>query len=177
MTSTASSWDALEKRLDNVQKPIQTFKLCQDSAVRDRFHEARYANEQAQKALKDLPKDADADARAIYAQQAKAAAAEFTAAQKAYDAHVIVLRFTALERKDLEKLQQDNPPTEADEAAGEDFARDTFVPALISAASLDGMPVDAARKYMDTWSLADSAGLWQAAWSIQHHQRTDLGKG
>lgn len=177
MTSTNSVWDALEKRLDNIKKPVSVFKLCQDTDIRDRFREAQYANEQAQAGLKSLGKDADKDARAIYEQQAQAAAAELAAAKKAYDAEVIVLRFAALERKDLEKLQKDNPPSEADEAAGQDFAMDTFAPALISAASLDGMPAAAAQKYLDTWHSADAAGLWSAAWSVQHQQRTDLGKG
>jgi hypothetical protein len=177
MTSTTSSWDALEKRLDQVKKPVRTFKLCQDTDIRDRYREAEYDNEQAQKVLKDLPKDADADARAIYQAQVRSAAAELAAAKKAYDAEVIVLRFAALERKDLEKLQKDNPPSEAEESEGKDFAMDTFAPALIAAASLDGMPAAAAQKYLDTWHASDAAALWNAAWSIQHQQRTDLGKG
>jgi hypothetical protein len=177
MTSNTSTWDALEKRLDSVKKPVRTFKLCQDTDIRDRFHEAQYANEQAHKALKSLTKDADKDARAIYERQAQAAADELADAQKAYDAEAIVLRFTALERKELEKLQTANPPSEAEEAEGANFAMDTFAPALISAASLDGMPVAAAQKYLDTWHTADAAALWNAAWSIQNQQRTDLGKG
>jgi predicted NBD/HSP70 family sugar kinase len=177
MTNTASTWDALAKRLDNVQKPVSTFRLCQDTDIRNRFREAQYANEQAQAALKGLAKDTDPDTRAIYQREARQAAAELVAATKAYNDHVIVLRFTALERKDLEKLQKANPPTEADEAAGQDYAMDTFAPALIAAASLDGMPADAAQKYLDTWHSADAAGLWNAAWTVQHQQRTDLGKG
>jgi predicted NBD/HSP70 family sugar kinase len=177
MTNTSSTWDALAKRLDSIEKPVSTFRLCQDTDIRDRFREAQYANEQAQRALKDLPKDAAKDARAIYQREAREAAAELADAKKAYDDHVIVLRFTALERKDLEKLQKANPPTEADEAAGQEYAMDTFAPALIAAASLDGMPADAAQKYLDTWHSADAAGLWNAAWTVQHQQRTDLGKG
>lgn len=176
MTDTASTWDDLEKRLDGVEKPVQTFKLCRDAGVRERFHEARYANERAQQEVKDLPKDTDPDARAIYVQQAKEAATEHAAAKKAYDADVIVLRFAALERKHLERLQSQNPPNEDDEAAGREYAMDSFAPALISAASLDGMPVTAAQRYLDTWHTADAAALWQAAWSIQHQKRTDLGK-
>ncbi|MEU7338712.1 hypothetical protein [Streptomyces sp. NPDC007074] len=176
MTDTASTWDDLEKRLDSVRKPVQTFKLCEDASVRDRYNQARYANERAQQEVKDLPKDTDADARAIYVQQAKEAAAEFTAAKRAYDANVIVLRFAALERRHLERLQNEHPPTEADESEGRTYAMNTFAPAVISAASLDGMPVAAAQRYLDTWHAADAADLWRAAWSIQHQERTDLGK-
>jgi len=176
MTSTTSDWDALEKRLDQVKKPVGTFKLCQDTDIRDRFHEARYADEQAQQALKALPKDTAPDARAVYQQQARTAAAELAAARKAYDAEAIVLRFTALERKQLEALQAQHPASETDEANGDDYAMDTFAPALISAASLDGMPAEAASRYLDTWSPSDARALWNAAWSVQHTQRTDLGK-
>jgi hypothetical protein len=176
MTST-TDWDALEARLNKVKKPVRTFKLCQDDDIRERFLRARYANEQAQQRLKDLPKDTEADARAVYQQEAKTAAAELTAARKAYDAETIVLRFAALERKHLEALQAAHPASETDEAKGDDYAMETFAPALVSAASLDGMPVEAAARYLDTWSPADASALWDAAWSIQHTQRTDLGKG
>ncbi|MEU1134475.1 hypothetical protein ABZ383_32220, partial [Streptomyces sp. NPDC005900] len=111
-----------------------------------------------------------------YEARAKAAKAELDAAQKAFDAAAVTLRFTALERRTLMELQEKHPPSEEEEAEGEDFAMETFAPALISAASLDGMPVDYARHCLDTWSAADASGLWNAAWSIQHQQRTDLGK-
>lgn len=177
MTNSPNGWDALKKRLAQVEKPVRTFNLCPDSDIRDRFHKARRADEQAQERLASLPKDTDADARAIYAKEAADTAAELKAAKKAYDEHVIVLRFTALDRQELEDLQKKNPPSEDEEARGEEFAMDTFAPALVSAASLDGMPVDDAHTYLNTWSTADANALWQAAWSIQHQQRTDLGKG
>jgi hypothetical protein len=174
---TNTSWDALEKRLDQVKKPVRTFTLCQDTDIRDRLHRAQHADDKAQKLLADLDKDTEPDVRAIYAKEAKDTAAELAAAKKAYDDHVIVLRFTALERTHLEKLQADNPPSETDEARGDAYAMDTFAPALISAASLDGMPAAKAQQYLDTWATGDANGLWQAAWSVQHTQRTDLGKG
>jgi hypothetical protein len=176
-SSSISGWDALEKRLDSVQKPIRTFNLCEDSDVRERYLNAKRDAEQADTYLKSLPKDADADARALVEREAKEATVELAAAQKAYDAKTITLRFTALERKALEKLQNAHPASEEDEARGNDFAFDTFAPELISAASLDGMPSEAARRYLETWATSDVAALWSAAWSIQHEQRADLGKG
>lgn len=170
-------WAEKKKRLDAVRKPVRTFNLCEDAEIRGRFHEARRADEQAQHSLAALPKDIEADAKALYVKEAADTAKELAAAKKAYDEHVIVLRFTALDRQDLEDLQKKNPPSEADEAKGEDFAMDTFAPLLVSAASLDGMPADDARTYLNTWHTADANALWQAAWSIQHQQRTDLGKG
>lgn len=178
MTSTASSWEALEKQLDQVARPVRTFKLCKDGDVRDRYLQAQSAFEQADAYLKQAKDQAyDADALALVEKQHKDTKAELTAAQKAYDACTVTLRFTALERKELEKLQKAHPPGEEDEERGEDFAMETFAPALISAASLDGMPVEAAQKYLDTWAPSDAADLWRAAWSIQHQKRTDLGKG
>lgn len=174
MTST---WDELAKQLDSIDKPVSTFKLCRDPEVRDRYLNAQQAATEADRYLKDLPKDTDADARAVLEKEARAAKTELAAARKAYDAHTITLRFTALERKQLEQLQQQHPASEQDEANGDDYAMDTFAPALIAAASLDGMPADAARRYLDTWAPGDARDLWQAAWHIQHTRRTDLGKG
>ena len=74
-------------------------------------------------------------------------------------------------------LQKQHPASEEEEASGQDWSMDTFAPALIAAASLDGMPTEYARKCLDTWAPGDARDLWQAAWSIQHQKRTDLGKG
>lgn len=176
MTST-TSWDTLQKRLDNVKKPVSTLRLCDDADIRDRYLTAKRNAEQADSYAKALTEDTDPDARAALDKQAKDAADELTAAKKAYDAHTITLRFTALERRELEQLQSKHPASEEDEERGNDYAFDTFAPALISAASLDGMPLDYAAHCMQSWTAGDSAALWRAAWSIQHQQRTDLGKG
>ncbi|EFL29390.1 hypothetical protein SSOG_09104 [Streptomyces himastatinicus ATCC 53653] len=113
----------------------------------------------------------------LYEQRAETARTALAEAQKAFDAKAVVLRFTAIPRRELEELQAKHPASEQEESEGADFSINTFAPALISAASLDGMPVDYAQHCMDTWSSADARGLWQAAWSIQHAARTDLGKG
>lgn len=174
---TSTTWEKLQQRLDNVKKPVRTFKLCDDADIRDRYLAAQRNAEQADAQVKALDKNTDADYRAVVDQQAQDVAAELAAAKKAYDAHTIVLRFQGLERQDLESLAAKHPPTEQDEANGAEFAEATFMPALISAASLDGMPEDAAARYMQTWGPSDARTLWQAAWSVQHTQRTDLGKG
>ncbi|MGW2384403.1 hypothetical protein [Streptomyces sp. NPDC001658] len=176
MTSTTSTWDKLKARLDQVKKPTSAFRLCDDADIRDRYRTAKRRAEEADAYLDALDKDTDTEARAAVQKQATDAHTELAEAKKAYDAHTVVLRFTALERQQLEDLQNEHPASEADEAKGNDFAFDTFAPALISAASLDGMPVEDAAHYMQTWTAGDSAGLWRAAWSVQHQQRTDLGK-
>ncbi|MEU5323009.1 hypothetical protein AB0G67_40595 [Streptomyces sp. NPDC021056] len=176
MTST-TTWDALAKRLDNVPKPVCAFKLCDSTDVRERYLKAQRVFERSDADVKALAKDAAPDLREAVQAQAKTAQTELTAAQKDYDAHTVVLRFTALDRKDLTALMAKHPPTEQEEAKGEEFHFDTFSPALIAAASLDGMPEQAAAQYLDTWTPPDARALWNAAWSVQHVQRTDLGKG
>ncbi|MFG2359377.1 hypothetical protein [Streptomyces sp. NPDC048521] len=175
--TTSSTWDELEKQLNTIEKPVTTLKLCRDPEVRERYLTAKQAHEQADRYLKQTPKDANPEALALLKQEAADARKELAAAQKAYDEQTITLRFTALERKALEALQKQHPASEEDEERGEEWAMDTFAPALISAASLDGMPVEAARRYLDTWAPGDARDLWQAAWTIQHTRRTDLGKG
>ncbi|MFJ7023256.1 hypothetical protein ACIQUW_33335 [Streptomyces sp. NPDC101117] len=175
MTSS-TGWGALEKRLNSVKKPVRTFALCDDPGIRDRYLAAKREAEEADAALAALTPDADPGIRTVTEQHAKTARAELTAAKKAYDAHTVTLRFQALERRELEELLAKHPPTEQDEENGSEFT-ETFMPALISAASLDGMPEEAAARFMQTWTPADARALWQAAWQVQHTQRADLGKG
>lgn len=177
MTSTTSSWDALRKRLDSLKKPTTTFALCEDPDIRDRYLKAKRAAELAGNTLEQLPKTADKDARELLQKQVTAATTELDQAKQSYDAATVVLKFTALERAALEELQKKHPASEEDEANGEDFNFDGFAPELIAAASLDGMPVDDARHFLDTWTPADARDLWNAAWSVQQTRRTDLGKG
>lgn len=176
-TTSGSDWGALRKRLDNVKKPVRTFALCEDPDVRERYLKAKRAADLAGDSLANLPKTADKDARALIQKQATEADAELDQAKRAYDAVTVVLRFTGLERAALEDLQKKHPATEEDEANNWDFNFDTFAPELIAAASLDGMPAEDARHFLDTWTPADAQDLWNAAWSAQQTRRTDLGKG
>jgi hypothetical protein len=174
---TATTWDALQKRLDSIKRPTAAFTICKDPDVRLRLHEARADDGQARERLASLKDDTDAQVKLLVKAEADTAAKELTEAQKAYDKASVTLRFTALERKHLETLQKAHPPTEEEEANGQEWAMDTFAPELIAAASLDDMPAEYARHCLDTWSNADATNLWRAAWTIQHQQRTDLGKG
>lgn len=177
MTSTPAntSWAAKAKRLDALKRPTQTFTICEDPDARERLTTAKAEARQADDLLAASPENPSE--RAVYEARAKQAAKELAAARKAFDAVSVTLTFTALERTALEALQAAHPASEEQEADGEDYAMDTFAPALVAAASVDGMPVEAARHYLNTWSAADARALFTAAWSIQHKQRTDLGKG
>ena len=174
MTTT---WDALQKRLDSIKLPTATFTICEDPDLRQQLLRAKATHQQATDRLNALTEDTDPEVKAMVQKTADTSKADLAAAQKAFDKASVTLRFSALERKALEELQKQHPPTEQGEADGEEFALDTFAPALISAASVDGMPVDYAKHCLETWSAADATALWRAAWGIQHQQRTDLGKG
>ncbi|MFJ7297544.1 hypothetical protein [Streptomyces collinus] len=175
--SSTTAWAEKQKRLDNMAKPTQSLTMCDDPAVRDRYQAAKQTAERAQEYLNSLSPDADKDARALVEKQNKDAQAALKTAQAEYDAHTVVLTFQAIERGHLEDLQAEHPATEEDEALGREFNFDTFAPALIAAASVDGMPLEYAANAMKTWTLADSNDLWNAAWSVQQRRRTDLGKG
>ena len=172
---SSTTWDALEKRLDNIKKPVKALHLCDDTDVRDRYLAAKREVEQADAYLAGLSKDAED--RALVEQQAKKAKADLASAQKAYDAHTVVLRFQALERQQLKDLMDKHAPSEQDEANGLDWDEETFPPALIAAASLDGITEEAAARYRRSWIPSDAMDLWNAAWSVQNTRRTDLGKG
>jgi hypothetical protein len=176
MTST-TAWDALQKQLDSMPKPTQALRLCSDPDVRDRYQQAKQAAQRAEDYLKSLGKDADKDALALVRKQTKEAQDALKAAQAEYDDHTVVLTFQALERGRLEDLIKEHPPTEEEEQDGAEYHADTFAPALIAAASVDGMPLEYAQHAMKTWALDDWKSLWGAAWSVQQRKRTDLGKG
>lgn len=175
---TSSTWAEKKKRLAAFKKPTSVLRLCEDPAIRDRYHAARRDAESAAAYLARMKdqSDVDADALAMVEKQHKAAQAELRAAQKAYDAATVTLTFQALERQELEALQRKHPAGEDEEADGQDTAFDGFAPALIAAASLDGMPEDDARDALNTWPTGDADALWEAAWSVQRTKRSDLGK-
>ena len=175
--TTATAWDAIQKRLDDMPKPTQILRLCADPDVRDRYHAAKQAAAHAEDYLKTLSKDADKDALALVRKQIRDAQADLKEAREAYEAATIILTFQALERGQLEDLIKDHPPTEEEEQEGKEYHTDTFAPALISAASTDGMPLEYAQHAMKTWALDDWKSLWGAAWLVQQRKRTDLGKG
>lgn len=173
--TSPAAWDALAKRLDTLKPSVVAFTICDDTAARARLAQAQADAADADATLKSLPDDEPN--RPMFELRAKATAAEAAEAQKAYDKAAITLHFKALARQELEALQNAHPASEAEEAEGEQQAMDTFAPALIAAASVDGMPVEYAKKALDTWPAGDAQALWQAAWNIQRASRTDLGKG
>lgn len=173
MTTT---WDQVAKRLDKLKPATTTFTICDDPDVRADLARARAAAEEADATLRQLTADDDPN-RALFVGRAEKAHAALAEAQKTFDKQAIRLTFKALPRQELEQLQRAHPASETEEADGEDYAMDTFAPALIAAASVDGMPPEYAKHLLDTWSAADAQALWRAAWNIQHTTRTDLGKG
>lgn len=175
MPSTA--WDAIQKKLDAMPKPTQTLRLCSDPDVRDRYQQAKQTAQRAEDYLKSLTKDADKDALTLVRKQTKEAQDTLKTAQEEYDAHTVTLTFQALERGQLEDLIKAHPPLEEEEEDNAEFHFATFAPALIAAASVDGMPEEYAQHAMKTWALDDWKSLWGAAWLVQQRKRTDLGKG
>ncbi|MFF6866638.1 hypothetical protein [Streptomyces ardesiacus] len=176
---TSTSWAEKQERLRSLKKPTAVLRLCEDPAARDRYHTAKQAAAAADEYLKRLKSqtDVDAGALAMVEKEHKTAQTELRAAQKAYEACTVTLTFQALERQELESLERKHHADEEDEANGRDTAFDDFAPALIAAASLDGMPADYAREALNTWPTGDADALWEAAWSVQRTKRSDLGKG
>jgi hypothetical protein len=175
MTSptTKSSWNDLKKRLSNIKPAVSTFTICDDLDLREQLAAAKKEHRDAETALAAAA-DEVAD---MTKKRLERARTRLDDAQAAFDTHAVTLRFKALSREELEALERDHPATEEQEADGEAWNPDTFPPALISAASLDGMPVEDAREYMAKWSNPDFRDLWNAAYGIQTLRRTDLGKG
>lgn len=178
MTSPTTAWDAIQQRLDAMPKPTQVLRLCSDPEIRDRYQKAKQAAQRAEDYLESLPKDADKDALALVRKQTREAQTELDQARTEYEANTVTLTFRALERGELKTLISEHPPLEEDEEedSAAEFHLETFAPALIAAASVDGMPLEYAQHAMQTWALDDWKALWGAAWSVQQKRRSDLGK-
>jgi hypothetical protein len=175
MTSNAPAWEDLQRKLNNLKPATATFTICDDEDLRTRLGKAKAELADAEARLK--AQDDEADDTTAAERRAERARTELAAAQAAYDERAVTLRFKAIPRKQLVALERAHPANEEEEANGEEFHMDEFAPALIAAASLDGMPLEYAANCMSEWSAADSRDLWTAAYGIQHRNRSDLGKG
>lgn len=164
-------WSASLERLRNRQRPTATLTICDDQDVKQRLSYAKQTERNAQAHAEAYPQDANG-ARLL--EDAKAALA---AAQEAYDTEAIVLRFQALERPHWEALRKAHPPTEEQADDGIAVNVEALAPELISAASVDGITVEDAKAFLDTWGEGEAAQLFQTAWDLQNHSRMDLGKG
>lgn len=150
-------WASSLERLRARQRPTRTLTICDDQGVKQELLAAQL--------------DAQ-DASDTVAQK------RLVKAQAAFDAAAIVLRFQALTRRDMTDLKAAHPPTEEQAEDGMVFNIDTFAPALIAAASLDGITPEDATAFLETWSDGEADALFSAAWSVQSDTgRLDLGKG
>ncbi|MFD9249510.1 HlyD family secretion protein [Streptomyces bottropensis] len=174
-SSPAPAWDDLQRKLDGLKPAIATLTICDDHDLRTRLGQAKAELADAEARLKAL--DAEAADTTAAERRTDRVRTELAAAQAAYDERAVTLRFKAIPRKQLAALERAHPANEEEEAEGEEFHMDDFGPAVIAAASMDGMPLEYAAKCMREWSAADSRDLWSAAYGIQHRNRSDLGKG
>jgi hypothetical protein len=163
-------WTAKMERLRSRQLAETVFVICDDQDVRSRHQRAQRAFDLAQAYAKDHPDEQDAQA------DLTKAGVERDEAKAAYDQVSISLRFRALPRAALEALYKQHQASETEADEGKQWA-DTFPPALIAAASVDGMSEDDARELLSTWSLAEANAMFNAAYSVQDTTRADLGKG
>lgn len=175
MTSTTEKRDrhsaSVRARLSKLQRPTAMMTICTDPEVKQALRQAEFGVRSAKAAV-------DENDNLVNRTNLAAAEEKLAAAQAAFDKVAIVLRFEALERPALVQLKKDHPPTEEEAEEGYLFNIDTFTPALIAAASLDGITEDEAREYLDTWSEAEAISLWNTAYGVQGDaSRLDVGKG
>ncbi|WP_329131551.1 hypothetical protein OG552_10500 [Streptomyces sp. NBC_01476] len=171
-------WAAKRERLQSRTNATAKLRICDDEDLKDDLAEAQRTHRQAEALVEALTEDPSSSDRLADAKKALAACGRAVQkAQAAVDGASTFLVFRALPRPEYEALIKAHPPTEEQAEEGEPWNIDTLAPALISAASVDGMPVEDATHYLDTWGPAESIALWQAAYSVQNKNRTDLGKG
>ncbi|MFF6903508.1 hypothetical protein [Streptomyces hydrogenans] len=150
-------------RLRARARPIAKVTICDDEAVRRDLEQAKAEYAQAESYGTDESKTA--------------AAGRLEAAQAAFDEAAIVLAFQALPRTEFKELKEKHPPTEEQAEDGQTVNVETFGPELIAACSQDGLTVEDAASFLTDWAEGEAAQLFYAAYDIQSHQRSDLGKG
>lgn len=170
-TRTAQQKQSPAERARQRKRPVLKMTICDDTVIKSALEIARHTLRQLKAAAADRPDDATVTVALTQAEQ------DLAEAQAAFDAEAYDLRFEALPRTDFEDLKKQHPPTEAQAEDGFAFNIDTFGPALVSAASLDGLTVDDAASFLDTWAENEAAALFNTAWSAQQENRTDVGKG
>jgi len=168
---SVATWEQKMERLRRRSLPERVLQICDDTARRTEYDEAKRAAARAQ-----LLADSDPDNEAL-AGRVTAATERYETARRAFDAASVSLRFRALPRPVLEELIHAHPATDQQAADGAAFNADTFPAALIAASSTDGMSGTEARELLDSWSAPDANALWEAAWQVQQESRADLGKG
>ncbi|MGW3121355.1 hypothetical protein ACWDBW_30100 [Streptomyces sp. NPDC001107] len=170
-SAAEGAWAAKMERLRRRALPQNKLRICDDDQLKQRFEDA----EQAARRARFLAEANPDDERATRSADEAAAALETVRAE--LDDVSDFLTFLALPRPVLEDLIAEHPPTEQQADEGSLFNPETFPPALIAAASFDGMSQDEAAELLATWSAPDAGLLWEAAWSVQQESRVELGKG
>ncbi|MFF2731775.1 hypothetical protein ACFVS9_28190 [Streptomyces sp. NPDC058008] len=164
-------WAAQRDRLRNRTRPTVALTICDDVDAKATLESARYALRRIRAEAEDRPGDTTGPVAVARAEQ------DLAEAQAAFDEVAIVLRFRALSRLEFEALKKAHPATEEQAEDGHDLNVESLAPELIAKSSADGMTVDDAREYLDTWSEAEANALFNAAWNVQETARMDLGKG
>ncbi|MET8746301.1 hypothetical protein [Streptomyces sp. NPDC004728] len=164
-------WAATRQKLANRARPTVALTICDNVDLRASLDTAKYNLRRITAAAEDRQDDITGPAAVARAEQ------DLAEAQAAFDEAAVVLRFRALPRLEFEALRKEHPATEEQAEDGHDINVEALAPELISRSSVDGMTVDDAREYLDTWSEAEANALFNAAWNIQETTRMDLGKG
>ncbi|MFJ2279222.1 hypothetical protein ACIOEZ_34300 [Streptomyces sp. NPDC087866] len=164
-------WAATRERLANRTRPTAKLTICDDADIKKDLEVARYALRRLEDQAKETPDDKTVQAAV------DSARADLEAAQAAFEEAAIVLTFRALPRKEFEALKKAHPATEEQAEDDLEFDVDSLGPELVSASSLDGITVEDAHEYLDTWGEAEAAELFGTAWGVQQQTRMDLGKG
>jgi hypothetical protein len=165
-------WSAKMERL-RTRKPIEayvTVTLDDEAKSKAARADIELASARAQ-AERDSGKDDEKHPAVVKAKKAADAAKEHL------EDCTLKLGFRSLPRDVYEALIADHPPTDAQEAKGEVFNVDTFPAALISACSIDGMPLEDAQELLNSWNQSEAASLFQAAQWVNTMSRLELGKG
>jgi hypothetical protein len=96
-------------------------------------------------------------------------------AETALAAATVELTFRGMPRDAYEQLIAECPPGEDQAAEGQTYDPELFAPALVSACSVDAMPVEDARELLTSLSQLEAGVLFETCIGLNETARMDYG--
>lgn len=184
-SSSTTTVDPWQEKLDRLRKrkPAEAYVVIHDDAAMAAVTQAQADLAQARMQVRSelVGKTAGVDVDELLAAdpRVKKALKAVDAAAKAQKEAEVVFRFRALPPDVYDNLRTQHPPTEEQEAAGQDKNPDTWVPAIVSACSIDPITPEQVRGLIDDGVLntGEVVSLINACREVNERPLTTAGKG
>ena len=184
MTSTATA-DPWQEKLDRLRKrkPAEAYVVIHDdeamTAVTQAQADLAQVRMQVRSELDGKTAGGNLEEMLAADPRMKKAQKVVDAADKAQKDAEVVFRFRALPPDVYDSLRAKHPPTEAQEANGQDKNPDTWVPAIIAACSINPITPEQVRDFIDNgvFNTGEVVEMINTCRAVNERPLTTVGKG